>query len=255
MKEKTIYYSDELNDDFAGITRKEIDIDANYNYINHSIFYKIVGYLIHKILYIFSYIYLKIKFGFKIKNKKKLKEVSTNYFLYGNHTQIPWDGFFPSFICKKKPVVICTAANVSLHGTKNLMEMIGAFPIPTKSSGMRNFLDALSYHINKRPVVIYPEAHIWPYANFIRPFNSVSFRYPIKYNKPVFAETVTYQKRRFRKTPKITIYIDGPFFPDLNLSLKEATSKLRNEVYNSMKNNSEKYSLYAYIKYIKKENI
>ena len=78
----------------------------------------------------------------------------------------------------------------------------------------------------------------------------VSFRYPVEENKPVFCFTTTYQKRKFSKLPKVTVYIDGPFFPDANLSLKDNRKKLRDLVYETMLERS-KNSTYEYAHYIK----
>ena len=87
----------------------------------------------------------------------------------------------------------------------------------------------------KKCVMIYPEAHIWPYYTGIRPFRELSFRYPVQYQTPVFCLTNTYQKRRFSKRPRIVTYIDGPFYPDGTLSMKQQKQKLRDEVYERMK--------------------
>ena len=49
---------------------------------------------------------------------------------------------------------------------------------------------------------------------------------------------------------RITTYVDGPFIPDLSLSKTERRIKLRDEVYNKMKERSKlsDYSLYEYVK-------
>lgn len=78
----------------------------------------------------------------------------------------------------------------------------------------------------------------------------MSFRYPAETGKPVFCFTTTYQKRRFTSYPKTTIYVDGPFFPDETLSLKENQRMLREQVYEAMTERSKK-SIYEYRQYIK----
>ena len=98
---------------------------------------------------------------------------------------------------------------------------------------------------------MFPEAHIWPYYTKIRPFKSVSFQYPIKFNKPTFCVTNTYQKRKNNKV-QIVSYVDGPFFPDEGLTKKEAKENLRNKVYEQMVERS-KNSNVEVVKYIKKE--
>ena len=63
--------------------------------------------------------------------------------------------------------------------------------------------------------------------------------------------TTTYQKRKLGKRPKITIYIDGPFYPDNLPTRKEQAISLRDKVYNQMTIRS-KNSTYSYIKYEKR---
>ena len=62
----------------------------------------------------------------------------------------------------------------------------------------------------------------------------------------------TYQKRKFSKKPKIVTYIDGPFFPNKELSSREQRIDLRNQVYERMCERS-KLSTVTWIQYIKKE--
>ena len=67
-------------------------------------------------------------------------------------------------------------------------------------------------------------------------FKELSFRYPIKYNYPTYCFTNTYQKRRWRKTPRIVTYVDGPFYPEDGT---EGKMSLRNQVYATMKKRAE----------------
>ena len=95
-----------------------------------------------------------------------------------------------------------------------------AIPVPNSDYEMaNNFMNAISYHIKKKHrVLIYPEAHIWPYYNGIRHFKPASFRYPVMDNAPIIVMTTTFKKRRGCRKPKPIIYIDGPFYPDDSLS-------------------------------------
>jgi hypothetical protein len=72
------------------------------------------------------------------------------------------------------------------------------------------------------------------------------------FQKPVYAFTVTYQKKGNRTEPVMTVYVDGPFVADASLKNKEAQEKLRNQVFSSMKERSLN-STYQYATYIKKE--
>lgn len=127
--------------------------------------------------------------------------------------------------------------------------MLGILPIPNSTKRMKEFFKAIKQRMDeKKCVVIYPEAHVWPYYTKIRPFASTSFKFPVEMEMVSFCMTTTYQKRKWGKKPKITIYVDGPFEIDSNLSKKEKQEKLKNDIYQCMKERSEK-STYEYIEY------
>jgi hypothetical protein len=56
--------------------------------------------------------------------------------------------------------------------------------------------------LSKKPgIMIFPEAHIWPYSTHIRPFGDESFVYPAELGAPVLAIATTYRPRKiFKKT-------------------------------------------------------
>lgn len=255
QEEKVIYYSDELNDEFSGITRNTIEIDSDYKYIKKNIFWKIGEFFIYRIIMTpFAYLYCKIKFLHKFKNKKVLKQVKkTGYFVYANHTLTGADAFIPNVLnFPKKTFVIVNRDNVSVKGLKWFIEMNGGMPLPSTAGATKNFISALEKRVKKNPIQIYPEAHIWPFYTKIRPFISTSFRYPVKFDKPVFCFTNTFHERKFGKKPKVITYVDGPFYADKNLSVKEQEQQLRNKVFETMCERA-KLSTYEYVKYIKKE--
>lgn len=293
---KINYYNDELNDDFAEDKDKinPIKIDENYKYIHKNLLWNITAIILYRIIFsIPVYIHTKIKYKFEIVNKEALKKEKKNgYFIYGNHTNEFIDPFFPTFITFPKRVyVIANADNVSIPGLKTAIRMLGALPVPDNIKASKNFFKAIKYYINKnRVIAIYPEAHVWPFYTKIRNYKSVSFKYPIELDKPVYSFTTTYQqfennKRKKDNTGKkdnkydtiktnnkndevikneigpkealkrdkikIVTYVDGPFYPDKTLNKKEAQEKLRNEVYEAM-NNRSKNSNIEIIKYVKR---
>ena len=167
----------------------------------------------------------------------------SGYFVYANHTQPFADTFIPSIaIFPKRNFLIVNPENISVKPFGWLIELLGAIPVPGNKTAMKNFLNTIQEKIEKKYcITIYPEAHIWPYYTKIRPFKSVSFKYPVEMDKPVFCVTNTYQKygKKGNKV-KIVSYIDGPFYVDKNLiSVKEQKEDLRNRVYECMVKKSQ----------------
>ena len=262
MKEqKVIYYKDELNDEFSEAKIEPREIDEHYKYIHKNPIWNICSYLVQNVFSIPIKVgYAKIKFKFKVMGKEKLSPYKKQgYFIYGNHTQAFGDTLFISnAVYPKKNFLIVNPENVSMKFLGNFVQMLGAIPIPTKRSGMKNFLEAICDKIKKGySVTIFPEAHIWPYYTKIRPFKSVSFKYPVELNTPVFCATNTYQSYKTKLGGKnndkiqIVMYIDGPFFPDMNLNPKERKEDLRNKVYEAMCERSKNSDI-EFIKYCQK---
>lgn len=235
---KTIFYEDERNDEFSGVVRETKTIDEAYGYINRNPIWRFLSVLVHRgIVTPAAYLYCKIKFGLVVRNRQALKPFrKTGCFLYGNHTQVPGDGFLQAMtVFPKKSYVVVNADNVSLKGTEQLMLMIGCMPLPTGLKGYRNFLSAVHERLAQgHPIVIYPEAHIWPYYCGVRPFPATSFAYPVREEKPAFSFTVVYYRRKCRKTPRIEVVVDGPFLPDTTIPHKAAAEQLRRQVYETM---------------------
>ena len=253
---KIIYYEDELNDEFSKSSIEPRIIDENYKYVHKNPLWNLCSFVLQNILSVpIKILYAKIKFRIKYIGKEKIKPYKNEgYFIYGNHTQPFADTFIPSIpMYPKRNFLIVNPVNISLKGTGTLVEMLGAMPIPSNKSAMKNFLEAIKQKINKGyAITIYPEAHIWPYYTKIRQFKDVSFKYPIQLKKPAFCITNTYQSYgKNNKKIRIVSYIDGPFYPNKELTLKEQQKELRNKIYNCMEERSENSNI-EHIKYIKK---
>ena len=251
-----IYYSDELNDEFSRAVIVPRKIDEKYKY-RRVFLWNLISMLFQNVLSMpIKYLYAKCKLRIKFVGKEKFKEYKkTGFFMYGNHTQIFADTFIPSLAdFPKRNFFIVNPENISMKGSGWIVELLGAIPVPGSISVAKNFMDRIEQLQQKNySVTIYPEAHIWPYYTKIRPFKSVSFKYPVKLNKPSFCFVNTYQSYGKNKDKvRIVTYIDGPFFPNENLNPKQAQEDLRNRIYEKMCQRS-KNSNTEVIKYIKKK--
>lgn len=255
-KRKIIYYEDELNDEFsvAQITPKKITGDYCYCYdslfkrFTHFFWYRVVATPV-------AWLYTKCAFHHQVVGREKLKQYQKEgYVLYGNHTQDIADAFVPTMLnFPKQDYVIVHPNNVSMPVLGKITPSLGALPLPDDMAAYRNFLKAVERRLKENhALVIYPEAHIWPYYTGIRPFPDKSFHYPLKYGVPTFCFTNTYQKRKYSRKPQMVTYIDGPFFPDEGIPASAQKKNLRDKVYSCMCRRAENSNVEV-IKYVKKE--
>ena len=255
---KIIYYSDELNDDFAGTKIKTKTIDKNFKFIHKNPIWKFFSNILYyglaiPIVYVFSVWFKRVTFV----NKKAIKQAKNatggGVFMYGNHTGAI-DAFTPNLISfPKKNKIIVGADTVSIPCIKNITQMLGALPIPTGTSGMQNFVKAVYYYNKSCNITIYPEAHIWPYYTGVRNFKDSSFGYPVSTNSPVIAFFTAYSEpkgflKHFRKA-NVTVFVSDPIYPNTNIPKKEAQKELRNKVFEFMKACSETHSTCKVVDY------
>ncbi|MCQ2387645.1 MAG: 1-acyl-sn-glycerol-3-phosphate acyltransferase [Clostridia bacterium] len=257
------YYFDEVNDDFANNGIVGHPTPNDYVYLPKNFFFK----LFKPIVYYFILFIVKVAFFFmpiKFKNKKVLKtrkEKKKGCFIYANHT-----GWFidacsgPYGTSLRQCYTIVHPDAISIKGTKTLMKFVGALPVPSTPKSYINFVKAIDELYEKgKAIVVYPEAHIWPKYNKIREFPATSFNYPAKLNAPSYVKTTVYKQKKNGKV-KPVIFFDGPFYPNMDLPLKERQKDLRDTIFCVMndrvkKENSVLDCRYEYTKVNNKEEV
>lgn len=253
---KTVYYTDERTDEFADDNIVPKVIDENYCYVNDRMWWKVLRFISYRLVAMpIAYLYCKIALHSTFRNRSVLKQAKgKGCFVYGNHTQQIGDPFIPNLALFPRSVyVIVHPNNVSMPVLGRITPYLGALPLPSNLKAMRHFREAIRTRIQQNNViVIYPEAHIWPFYTGIRDFPATSMKYPVELDVPSFAMTTTYRKRRFGKKPRTVTYLDGPFYPDQNLPPRARAQALRDQIYGAMVARSRE-SDYEYIRYIKKE--
>ncbi|MCH5171746.1 MAG: 1-acyl-sn-glycerol-3-phosphate acyltransferase [Erysipelotrichales bacterium] len=264
MKRIKYYYFDEENDDFGnfGINTKVTPDDYDYNPKSKwwRFWKKTVYLLAAPIVFIGEFFIL----GGRIKNLKVLKPMKKRkegYFVYSNHTSPVSDTFsVPVLSFPRSTYIIASPDSISIKGLKTILRFLGVLPLPSSKRSYINFVKAINDLYKKGNVIsIYPEAHIWPKYNKIREFKDTSFYYPVKLNAPIYVKTTVYKKKRNGKSKQV-LYMDGPFYPNLELSSKEAQKELRDRVYAQMCKRVEEHQSYLdkryeYIKVNSKEEV
>lgn len=254
MQQNIQYYSDLLNDDFAQTSIKPQPLPRTFKYVRKNFLWRIwanfVYYIIAKPFFLIA---SKIKYHHRFANKKVIKQSKkSGLFIYANHTMVSGDAFTPNIVFPfKRNYVVVSKEAMSIFGTRILLQQLGVIPLSDKLSHKKQIIKTMEYRLKeKASITIYPEAHIWPYYNKIRPFDNSSFKYPVLFNTPVYAMTNCYQKRKHSNKPKVTTYFDGPFYPKENLSKQENALYLRDEIYKAMNDRATTYSTYEFIQYV-----
>ena len=245
MKKVRFYSS--FEDDFEQSAEQNFRLPDDYKWVRKDIVSGFLSGLIYGLAVIFGGLYCRCFLHMKVKGRKNLKGIKGGFFIYGNHTQPIGDVFIPALcVFPKRIYTVVSTANYGIPIIGKILPFLGALPIVNSVSGIKELYKAMEYRLEKRhPIVIYPEAHVWEYYTEIRPFPDTSFAFPIKFNKPAFAMTVTYRKAKLFKRPITEVYIDGPFYPD---GSTKKSKNLHMQIYNAMKERS-KSSTYSYIEY------
>ena len=129
---KTIYYSDELNDDFAStkdLNEKEIDERYNYFRLNNPFIHLWANFLYYIIAKPLVWLVLKLYFRYKVVNRKLIKRRGKRgCFIYGNHTNYLPDAAFNSLLHSRRNFVVVGSQTVNIRGIGKLVQDLGARP-------------------------------------------------------------------------------------------------------------------------------
>ena len=214
--------------------------------------------VLYRIFKLFGQYYERGYWQVKVYGREKLKQAKgKGYVLYANHTNPFHDVFGPAIAVDRRIFTITNPVNLKIPGIGKFLPYIGGLPLGKTKEEKAAFHAAADKRLKQgNCLVIYPEAHLWPYYTKIRkyPAGDKSFVYAARNNLPVFTMVTTYHERKNRKRgdlPRMNIYIDGPFWPDEKKSEKENQAILAKKAYESMVKWSKKNE-YEYFRYIKK---
>ena len=259
-KTRTIYWKDETNDDFdeVGLSRPPVPKGYNYKRTNPiNIFFSAILY--HVVAKPIIGVYCVCK-GIRFVGKKNLKKLGgKGAFIFSNHVALSDVLKFQAYVFfwRKRVNILGYPDTLSMPIVRNLTRALGYLPLPL-SGDLKNMValvDAFKFYIEKNQfILIFPEAHIWPYYTKVRTFKSGSFNYPAKLEAPVLPIVTTWRKTKLCKKPKQTIYILEPIFPDPNKGTAENKEYLYNKTLEAMQKCADSVKQYEYIKYIKIEN-
>ena len=253
MSKKTYYYHSE-SEDLVSSAQQDFQLPDDYQVFRKGMAWRIWSGLVRSLACAFAWLYSRLFLLVRVKGKKKLRPFKKQgYFVYGNHTQMLGDPFTPMTIVNPyRYYALAAQANWGIP-------VLGKYVIPAAGLPVgKNIKQSISllkdvkyaYEEKKSAIVIYPEAHLWPYYTKIRPFPATSFNFPVSLKAPSFAMTTTYQPCRGGPPPKITGYLDGAVYPGNSLGKKVAQEKLHDDIAKSMRERAE-LNTCEYCSYVK----
>ena len=260
--ERVFYYESETDDPIKTDEQEkkiEVGLPEGYEFIPKNIFVRMYSAVLFRAFWIFGQWYEKRYWQAKFYGREKLKEArGKGYVIYANHTNPFHDVFGPAIAADRRIFTIISPVNLKIPGIGKLLPYIGGLPLGKTTEEKKAFNEAVDRRIEQKKVlVVYPEAHVWPYATKIRKFpaGDRSFKYAVRNDVPVYTMTTTYHKRKDKKhgdLPRMDVYLDGPFWPDKDKAEAENKAMLAEKAYKSMVKYSKK-STYEYFEYRKKK--
>ena len=234
---KRKYFYHHLTDDLVVSLNQDYHLPNSYAVFPKSLSGKIWSKFVRPLGYLISIVYINLILRVRIIGKEKLQATNDQgYFIYGNHTQTFGDVVLPlSIVPAKKYYAIAAQSNWGIPVLGKLVLPYFGLPVGENIEQSAKLIKAITAVIKaKKVVVIYPESHVWPYYTKIRPFPVDSMHFPVALDSASFTMTTTYSRPKWGKKPQITVYIDGPFYPDKCLTKKQAQEKLHQQVYQTM---------------------
>lgn len=257
-KKRVIYYSDELNDDFASsgkkIGRKQIGKD--YPYAHKNVFWRIGSFILYQLIATpLVFLFVKIAFGMRFRNLKNVRNLKNGYILYGNHTNGSTDAFIPSLIAfPRRSSLVSSQLAFSIPVVDKIIPLLGAIPLNDTFRGSVRMIEEMKARLKRGQAVgIYPEAHIWPFYNGVRPFTDISFGYAFMADVPAVGFAITYRQRKiFRNLPPLmTVTVGEPVYPEECADKTE----MRNKIYDFISGTITEEKSFAYREYVKRSDI
>lgn len=262
-KERVFYYASEEDDPIQTSEQEqkvEVGLPEGYEFIPKNPFVKMYSAVLFRLFWIFGQWYEKGYWQAKFYGRDKLKQLKgKGYVIYANHTNPFHDVFGPAMAADRRIFTVISPVNLKIPGIGKFLPMIGGLPLGKTAAEKKAFNEAVDERLRQKKVlVIYPEAHVWPYYTGIKKFpaGDKSFKYAVRNNLPIMTMTTTYHKRKDKKhgdLPRMDVYLDGPFYPDPDKNEEQNKAKLAKEAYDSMTKMS-KHNTYEYFKYIKKND-
>ena len=223
---------------------KDIRFDDTYTYLDKSLKFKILNFIIYFVTWILAFPANRIRYGLKIVGRDKIRR-NRRLFKNGvmtvcNHVY-RWDMICVLQAMRFRKAWIPMYAQAFRGKDGFLMKTIGGIAIPEERSGLRAFGKAMDeLHDHKQWIHVFPESCSWKYYAPLRPFKPGAFNMAYRYALPIIPMMITFRprtgwRRLFSKDePLVTILVGDPIVPDPDAPRKDETARMRDLAHSTM---------------------
>lgn len=224
---------------YQTIKARPVKLKDNYDYFNLKWYRRYFSAISVFLVLFFVKIFIGPVFlGFKVKNKKVLKQAKkekNGYIFISNHIH-PMDAFLSgSAILTKRLYYTMLMTNLGLPVAGRILKFLGGAPIPEQRSHLRDFRAQMKTVLDKGAwVAVYPEAALKPYCDHIRPFKKGAIRFAEDNDVKVLPMVFVLRKptgiyKLYKRKPMLHLHILEPY------ELVKKDSKQETLTYNSNK--------------------
>jgi 1-acyl-sn-glycerol-3-phosphate acyltransferase len=249
---KRVYYSS-LEEDVVTNSGQNFRLPENYQWIRRERWAKLAYSASYFLVKIVTFVYFRLILRVRFVGREKFRQVPQDQgiFIYSNHTMEVGDVFLPVALgARKRCRTIVSQANLGIPFIGKILPWLGALPIGDSPDAAKKLMSAVKERLDAgEGIMIFPEAHVWPYYTGIRPMALSAFHHQASMDAPCFTSCTSYRKRKHGSRPKITVTVEGPFYPEAGASQRERREKLRQTVTESL-TKGVKASNYSYVEYI-----
>ena len=198
-EERVFYYESETDDPIQTEEQQKrikVGLPEDYQFIPKNPFKKLYGAVLYRGFKLFARYYAKSYLHMNVVGRERLKKAKGDgYVIYANHTNPYHDAFSPALVADRRIFTIINPVNLKIPGIGKYLPYIGGLPLGETLEEKIAFNEAVDKRIKqKNCLVIYPEAHLWPYATKIRKFPAGDKDIPGTINYLVYQTLKKYAK-------------------------------------------------------------
>ncbi|MDR1668882.1 MAG: 1-acyl-sn-glycerol-3-phosphate acyltransferase [Oscillospiraceae bacterium] len=157
-------------------------------------------------------------FRVRVRGRENLKGLTGGIITVSNHVHHLDCGMVSAQMRSRRMVFASIPQNLEDKVIGFFTRHLGCFPVPKLPNEFLVFEKRIETLLNRGWAVhFFPEGHLEPYCQELRPFTRGAFVYACKFGVPIVPMMITYRKKVFyKRQPPMTLTVLPPVFPQEN---------------------------------------